>query len=83
MLKVSLSPPGLVNHCSHLRPVDGAARHVRIARGPEVKRHGQPPPRVARGLVRMAAKLQKAAARQRAYFRAAKALEQFHAPLWV
>src|SRR4029453_19396340 len=67
----------------HLRPVEGAARHIRIAWGSEVKRHRQLPPRVARGLVRMAVKLQEAAARQRAYFRAAKALEQFHAPVWV
>src|SRR5712691_11632249 len=63
-----------------LWPVDGAARHIRIARGPEVKRHGQPSPRVARGLVRMAAKFQEAAACKGAYFRSAKALEQFRAP---
>ena len=65
----------------HFRPVDRAARHVRIARNSRIQRNGQPCPGVERGLIGVALNLQEPAPRQRADFRAAEALEQLDAPL--
>src|SRR5204862_5201249 len=64
----------------HVRPTDGAARHVRIARTAEVMRYRQSSPGVERSLAGVAFDFQKMASRQRTDFGTAKALEQFDAP---
>ena len=78
MLKVWLSPPGFA-----LRPSDRAASEVRVARRPRINGEGEFSPGVDRILVPRAVDVQKPAARERARFRPAEALEQRHASVKI
>ena len=84
MLKLWLSPPGLVNQCSTSGRLT-ARRAMSGSRGVrDIERQGRaaatrrptPDPDGP-------SKLQEPAARQRAHFRAAEALEQRHAPVQI
>ena len=84
MLKVWLSPPGFAEKCSATSGrFDRAASDVRVARRPRIDGQGESPPGVDRSLVRRAVGVQKSAARERAHFRPAEALEQRHAPIKI
>src|SRR4051812_20004245 len=59
----------------HLRPIDRAPCHIRIARDARVMRHGEPYPGGNRGLIRLSLLFQKAPPRQRADLWSAETLE--------